>query len=98
MDEQQMIQILNQIPLDVLQNYVAQRTQQEQSVMQQAPQMAQQMPQEQVPEEAMYQQTPMSYGGKLNGWSPYIDIYACGGSTRTAATRGRLGARKGHRK
>lgn len=98
MDEQQMIQILNQIPLDVLQNYVAQRTQQEQNAMQQAPQMVQQMPQEQVPEEVMYQQTPMSYGGKLNGWSPYIDIYACGGSTRTAATRGRLGARKGHRK
>ena len=98
MDEQQMIQILNQIPLDVLQNYVAQRTQQEQSVMQQTPQMAQQVPQEQVPEEVMYQQTPMNYGGRLNGWSPYIDIYACGGSTRTAATRGRLGARKGHRK
>jgi len=91
-----MIQILNQIPLDVLQNYVAQRTQQEQSAMQQTPQMIQQMPQEQIPEEAMYQQTPMSYGGKLNGWSPDIDIYACGGSTRTAATRGRLGARKGH--
>lgn len=98
MDEQQIIQMLNQIPLDVLQNYVAQRTQQEQSMMQQTPQTVQQMPQEQIPEEAMYQQVPMSYGGRLNGWSPYIDIYACGGSTRTAATRGRLGARKGHRK
>ena len=98
MDEQQIIQILNQIPLDVLQNYVAQRTQQEQSAMQQTPQIPQQMPQEQIPEEAMYQQTPMNYGGKLNGWSPYVDMYACGGSTRTAATRGRLGARKGHRR
>lgn len=95
MDEQQMIQLLNQIPLDVLQNYVAQRTQQEQAAMQQMPQTAPM--QEQMPEET-YAPAPMSYGGKLNGWSPEIDMYACGGSTRTAATRGRLGARKGHRK
>lgn len=98
MDEQQIIQMLNQIPLDVLQNYVAQRTQQEQAAMQQAPQMQPSVPQEAAPEEAMYQQAPMSYGGRMSGWSPYIDMYACGGSTRTAATRGRLGARKGHRK
>lgn len=101
MDEQQIFQLLNQIPLDVLQNYLTQRMQQEQMAMQQDAAMQQQMPQEQMPAEAMTQQPSMnygSYGGRMNGWSPYIDMYACGGSTRTVATRGRLGARKGHRK
>lgn len=59
-----MMQILNSIPLDVLQEYVAQRTQQEQSAA---------MPQEAVPAQA----APMSYGGYVT--DPYVDIYACGG-------------------
>ncbi len=82
MDEQQMIQILNQIPLDVLQNYVAQRTQQEQGAAME--QMPAEMP--------MSPQPTMAYGGSIRNWSPYVDLYACGGSTRSIA-RGRLGAR-----
>lgn len=79
MDEQQIMQVLNQIPLEVLQNYVAQRTQQEQASNNMA------MP----PQEA---QPMMARGGMLNNWSPMVDIYACGGSTRSIA-RGTLGAR-----
>lgn len=80
MDEQQIMQILNQIPLDVLQQYVAERTQQEQSMAG-------------APAEAMApQQAMMAYGGYTRGWSPYVDIYACGGSTRSIP-RGTLGSR-----
>lgn len=64
MDEEQLYQILNSIPLDVLQNYVAQRTQQEQAAMTQ---------QEAVPTQAV----PMARGGYVA--DPYVDIYACGG-------------------
>lgn len=98
MDEQQVIQFLNQIPLDVLQSYVAQRTQQEQAAAQQMPQMTpQQMPHDAVPQEAIPQEAPsamMGYGGRRAGWSPDIDLYAAGGRTRTVATRGRMGARR----
>ncbi len=63
MDEQQLLQLLNQIPLDVLQNYVAQRMQQEQAAQQAVP-----------AEEA--QPTMMSYGGGIPaGYDPYIDVY-----------------------
>lgn len=80
MDEQQIMQVLNQIPLEVLQNYVAQRTQQEQSAG--LTNVAQ-------PQEI---QATMARGGMLSNWSPMVDIYACGGSTRSIA-RGTLGAR-----
>ena len=84
MDEQQVIQFLNQIPLAVLQNYVAQRMQQEQSAGEMVSQEA--MPVEQQA------QPVMARGGHLRYWSPDVDIYSCGGSTRSI-TRGRLGAR-----
>lgn len=79
MDEQQVMQLLNQIPLDVLQQYVAQRTQQEQALTNVG------MPQQEP-------QAAMSYGGAMQNWSPMVDIYACGGSTRSVA-RGTLGSR-----
>ena len=71
MNEEQMIQMLNQIPLDVLQNYVAQRAQQEQAASQEEAyaQGAQ--------EGAMAQQAMMARGGYIV--DPMVDIYACGG-------------------
>jgi hypothetical protein len=88
MDEQQMIQLLNQIPLDVLQNYVAQRAQQEQQAAQGASEEAYSA--EAMPAEA---QPMMSRGGRLRTFNPYIDMYSCGGRLR-----GTLGAtRGGHR-
>lgn len=97
MDEQQMIQLLNQIPLEVLQNYVAQRTQQEQAAAQTAVAESR-VPQETIPQGAVPQeQVPvMARGGRLGFWTPYVDpyFYSCGGHTRTTVARGRMGARK----
>lgn len=101
MDEQQIIQLLNQIPLDILQNYLAQRMQQEQMASQQNMNMGQDVPSEPAPDATMVPPEPVnygSYGGRFNGWSPDINLYSCGGSTRTVAARGRLGARKGNRR
>ena len=85
MDEQQMIQLLNQIPLDVLQNYVAQRAQQEQQAASEEAYSA-----EAAPAEA---QLMMARGGRLRTFNPYIDMYSCGGRLR-----GTLGATVGGRK
>lgn len=72
MDEQQIMQILDQIPLDVLQEYVMQRSQQEQAMQQQ--QMGQEAYAQGAADEAAYAQ--MAYGGNLPvGYSPYLDVY-----------------------
>lgn len=71
MNEEQMIQVLNQIPLEELQNYVAQRVQQEQAASQE------QAYAQGAQEGALAQQAMMARGGYIA--NPYVDIFACGG-------------------
>lgn len=72
MDEQQIMQILDQIPLDVLQEYVMQRAQQEQAMQQQ--QMGEQAYMQGAADEAAAAQ--MAYGGDMPvGFNPYLDAY-----------------------
>lgn len=93
MDEQQVIQFLNQIPLDVLTQYVQQRMQQEQAQVE-AGGYEQMAPEQgyvdagtsgsEVPPEAMVaaQQgaaPTMSYGGKLAYSLPDVNPYMFGG-------------------
>lgn len=89
MDEQQIMQLLNQIPLDVLQQYVAQRTQQEQAAVQQQGNEAAYM------QGAADAQHMMARGGYIN---PMVDIYACGGHTGRMPTGKMLPSTKGKRK
>lgn len=96
MDEQQILQFLSQIPLEFLQNYIQQRMQQENAAVTQQD-MVNQMPTGEVPTQgAPAQEAPqmVAYGGRLGNWSPYIDIYACGGRMGSTATKGRMGARR----
>lgn len=93
MDEQQIIQFLNQIPLDVLTQYVQQRMQQEQAQIETG-EYKQMTPEQgyadagayggEVPPEAMAaaQQDvapTMSYGGKLAYSLPDVNPYMFGG-------------------
>lgn len=90
MDEQQMIQMLNQIPLDVLQNYVAQRAQQEQAASQE------QAYAQGAQEGAMAQQAMMARGGYIA--NPMVDIFACGGRVGRMPHGKGLPSTKGRRK
>lgn len=91
MDQQQLIQMLDQIPLDFLVNYVNGRTQQEQDMASADAAAAQDAyAQEAAAQEAMAAQQgasqgmPMqaAYGGRIRNWNPYFDPYACGGRLR----------------
>lgn len=92
MDEQQIIQFLNQIPLDVLAQYVQQRMQQEQAQTEGG--YGQSAPEEaytdtgsyggEVPPEATAAAQQggapvMSYGGKLAYYLPDVNPYGFGG-------------------
>ena len=84
-----MIQILNQIPLDVLQSYVEQRMQQEQAAQQQ--QYGAEAYQQGA---ADAQQQMMARGGYIN---PFVDIYACGGHIGRMPHGKSLPSRKGRK-
>lgn len=94
MDEQQIIQILNQIPLETLMQYVQQRAQaeQQQAGMEDYAQGYDQGAANQgyadqgygggVPQEAMAAQQGapmMARGGRLGYYTPYINPYNLGG-------------------
>lgn len=86
MDEEQILQLLNQIPLDVLQQYLQQRMAQEQAAAEQqygqeaymqGADDAMAAQQGYAPEQA-YQQpaVQMAVGGYMPaGYDPYLDVY-----------------------
>lgn len=88
MDQEQVLQFLNQIPLEFLAQYVQQRMQQEQNAQGMQAQeaaynqgamdqgVADQYAAEQGAMSQGNEQPMMSYGGRLRrSWLPYVDAY-----------------------